>query len=795
MEKQQWTTPVWSKNARPFYDGTRKDMHYTYPDWGNAGPGVFIPAQHMNSLWLEPSISSSSSCFDTLKDIQKKFPLQDTLQHSYPVLQPQKLYSQHNFQYTLAGNCLDAVEIGGQTMVVHVKYSSNDQAVVASRLVPGRYFQNDKLMEGDPYFHLERQNDVLLDQDVYQVVAKALHNDVQVLVRTPTTVQLSSLRQTGFGKENLETLSGSITSDAALSNAQPGLWSLVTVTGKVTLHDADAKQPVWTTHCKESKGIVNAPDRIFKCGFGRHPLFLFVGNENSVYLYDTRVHPDSYRTLFDSRKIKDDEHICSFVSSGDQPHLYLVMNESVYVVDDRQQKTPLMHWRHMLSNSPTFSTINKLDSLELLILSNSQNKEVGMISSEWECGGQQCHGVSVPCHFSFLHDTSAFAHSHGLWFTNQVQERLEDSVWLGMTSLPHPFENNSSLFLSMYSSGDIFLNTFQTSYTNSHSTVFSEDEQELIILRKWETDVVDISTHSWSYHNVNYFDVTDFCQQIYSRPISRHVEKMLATLPNIRLSNSSFNSVEINGLVKNEKKEQEFSNSENSTKCSKNISYGKKNNHGLTKSESETRFIWNLKDQVLKSKSLWQTKFTGCAAWSKSLMETYIIDPILDPSIDLPLLFRDSCTEDSLGKFLPGSLLLDMKMDKIKRCKDFLSPRIISLWLDGKNINIKYEGLRIGESETCSTGRLSGLLGATEVPEIKNEFQYHNAPLDIARLSAKLSAYHPDNNSANQSLEVDKLCESHTYPSQTTLEISVNSHGRSKRTAKKLKKKKRLDGF
>lgn len=666
-------------------------------------------------------------------------------------------------------------------MVVHVEYSSNDQAVVASRLVPGKYFQNDKLMDGDPYFHLERQNDVLLDQYVHQVVGKGVHNNFLVLVRTPNTVKLSSLRQTGFGEENVEIESGSITSDAALSNAQPGLWSLITVNGKVTLHDSDAKQPVWTTHCKETKGIVNTPNRKFKCEFGRHPLFLFVGNENSVNLYDTRMPPNSHRTLFDLRKISDNlsihEDICSFALSGYQPHLYLVMNESVFVIDDRQQKSPLMQWRHMLSNSPTFSTVNKLDSHELLILSDSQNKEVGIISSGWE---QQCHGVSVPCHFSILHDTSAFAHSHGLWFTNQVQERLEDSMWRGVTSLS---ENNNLLFLSMYSNGDIFLNTFQTSDTNPESTVFSEDEQGLILLRKWEEDVVDISTHSWSYHDVNYFNVTNFCHQVFRKP-SRHVEEILATLPNIRLGSSSFNSVDIN-----EKEEKENSNSENNAKCSQSRSCGKKNNHGLTKSESGTSFIWNLKDQVLKFKSLKPAKLTECAAWNKSLMETYIIDPILDPSVDLPLHFRDSCAEDSMGKFLPESVLRDMKMDKMKRCKDFLSPRLISLWLDGKNINIKYEGLRTGESEICSTGRLSALLGGTE----KNEFQYHTAPLDIARLSAKPSAYQPGYNGEDQNLEVEKLCES--YTSQTALENSVNLHGRSKRMAKKLKKKKRLDGF
>lgn len=760
----------------------------------------------ITGLWLECSKPSLSSSFTTLKNIQKKFPLQATKQHSYPILHPQRFYSQHNFQYTSPGNCLDAVEISGHTMVVHVEYSNNDKTVVASRLVPGRYFQNDKLMVGDTYFHLDRQNDVSFDQYVYQVVAKALHNDVHVLVRTPFSVQVSGLRQTGFLKESFEILSGSITSDAALSNVLPGMWSLVTVTGKVTFHDINDEKPVWTTHCKEPKTIMNQPTQIFKCGFGRHPFILLVGNERSVYLYDTRVHPNSCRTLFDLKKVKDDasihEDICCFVSSDDQPHLYLVMNESVYVMDDRQQNIPLMHWRHLLPDRPTFSTLKKLDSLELLILSNSQNKEVCMISSEWEYGRQQCHGVSVPFHFSILHDTSTFAHSHGLWFTNQVQERLEESVFLGTTSLSNPVENGSLLFLSMYNNGDIFLNTFRNSYTKTDSTVFNEDEEgliknedRLVILKKWETDVVDISTQSWSYHNINYFDVTDFSHQILNRPSTRHVEEMLGGLPDIKLSKSNTNSMEINGSVKNERNEQVFSNSKNSIMYSKKISDKKKNNQSTIKSASETSYIWNLKGQVLKCKSLRPKKSTGCAAWNESLMETYITDPMLDPSFDLPLHSRDFYTEDSLCKFLPESVLLDLKMDKIKSCKDFLSPKIILMWLDGKNINIKFKEIRIDGCEPHNTGRLSGLLRVTDVLEKKQEFQYHTAPLDLARLSVKLNAYQAHHNRINQSPDVDKLYESYTYPPQITLENTTNLHGKSMSTVKIRKKKKRLDGF
>lgn len=753
----------------------------------------------LTGLWLEPSLSSSNSCFTTLKNIKKRFPLKATLHHSYPILPPQRLYSQHSFHYTPAGNCLDAVEIGDQTVVMHIAYTSGDQRVVASRLMPGWYYQTDELIENNSCFHLEKQGNVLLDQHVYQVVSKALHNDVNVLVRTPTTVQLFGWKQTGFKKENQKILSCSVTSDAALSNVVPGFCSLVTVTGKVTLHDSNATHPVWTTHCRDTKEILNAPARIFRCGFGRHPLFLLVGNESSVYLYDTRVHPNSRRTIFDIKKVQDcvsiHEDICSFVSSVDQPHMYMVMNESVYVVDDRQIKTPLMHWRHMLPKRPIFSTLKKLNSLEMLILSNSQNKEVCMISNVWEYGRQLCHGVSVPCHFSILHDTRTFAHSHGLWFTNQVQQRLEDSKWLGMTSVLHPHEHDCLLFLSMHSCGDIFLNTFQNSYLKTDLTRLSENEQGLATLRKWETDVVNVSTHNWSCHNTNFFDVTAFCHQLLRSPFSQHSEKILAGLPEIKLKNYSISYMNIKGSAKNEWDEQVFSNSENSTnKCLRHKPNEVIKNYNAKKSISETSYIWNLKDQVHKCKTHLTRKSTVSAAWNKSLMETYVVDPFLDPSVDLPMHFSDACTEDSLNKFFPGSVLLDLKTDKIKKCNDFLSPKIINLWIE-KELNLKYERLGIDEHEAYNNGQLSGSSDVIKVPEKKYAFRYHTSPLDLTRLSGNLSTYQPSHNRSDQRPEMGTVDESYSYPPRTTLDIQTELHAKSKKNTKKLKKKKRLDGF
>lgn len=53
MEKQQWTTPVWCKNMCLLNEEKRKDVSYTYPDWGNAGPGIPPPTHHARHQHIE----------------------------------------------------------------------------------------------------------------------------------------------------------------------------------------------------------------------------------------------------------------------------------------------------------------------------------------------------------------------------------------------------------------------------------------------------------------------------------------------------------------------------------------------------------------------------------------------------------------------------------------------------------------------------------------------------------------------------------------------------------------------
>ena len=742
--------------------------------------------------WIQSSGTPSNSCFSTLKDIQRKFPLRAACQYSYPLLQPPRSYCHKSVHHSLIGNCLDVVEVGGEATVVHVDPSTdNQQAVIASRLVQGRYYQKDQPISADPFFHLEKQYNVLQDQNVYQIVSKSLDNDVHVLVRSPTTVHLAVLGQAGFVIDKQETLDGLLTSDAAVSHLLPGLWSLVTLRGQVTLHDAEARKPIWMTHYRESKKFKNESASTFRCDFGRHPLHLFVGNETSLRFYDMRMHSDEYRSLFDikNKYVFDKGHICSFVPSNEQPHFYLVMDECVYVVDDRQPKTPLMYWRHMLQERPTLSTLHRLGSLEILMLSCTQSKEVCMISSKWEGGRQQCQGVSLPRHFPILRDTANFAHSHSLWFTNQVQERLEGSAWLGTATLPHPAQNGSLLFLSLHNSGDIFSHSFQTLHLKDNSAINLEDQQGEAILSQWEKDVVEVSTHSWSSQNVKCFDVTGFFNQVLNKPSARYVEEMLAGLPEVKFNhmNGSTNSMGIKGSSKTDKNKQISTNCEKSAK-----SCHKKDNKGEISADCNEKeslqkigYIWNLREQIQTCKSRWISKSKGCAAWNYSLMENYVIDPILDPSVNLPI--TGAITEDSLSKFLPRSIITDLKMNKIKNCDDFLSSKIQSLWLGENNSNNKKEETK-KEGYGASDSRLSNLIGIPTSTR-KHGFQYHTAPVDLSDVSASLttSSHHVRDEQSPEPPES-------SHPSEAIQE-SKKEPIKSKDTFKKIKKRKRVDGF
>ncbi|XP_063859800.1 uncharacterized protein LOC135100645 isoform X2 [Scylla paramamosain] len=794
MEGNQWTAPVWPK-CGPRKEGRRRDLHYSYPDWGNIGPATATPAQYKD-FQMQSSRTPSRSCFTTVKDVQKEFPLRTTCQFSYPLFHPQRSYSHSCVQHPLVGNRLDVVEVGDQTTVVHVDLTSDkQQAVVASRLRPGRYYQKDESIRDDPFFHLEKRDDILFDH-VYQVVSKSLHNDVHVLVRCPTIVHLLDLGQPGFSRDKMKSFDCSLTSDAALSGAVPGLWSLVTASGEVTLCEAEAREPLWMTHCQQSKNSKNESARIFSCDFGRHPLYLYVRNERQLWLYDTRKPPDAQRPLFDLKKVKDyvsvHENICSFAPSIDQPHVYIVMDESVYVVDDRQPKTPVMHWRHMLPERPTFSALKKLESLEILMLSCTQNKEVCVICSEWECGRQQCYGVGVPHHFPTIRDTAAFAHSHRLWFTNQVQERLEESMWLGTAFLSHPAENDSLLFISLHNSGDIFSHPFQTLQTKGNSATSIETKQGEAILSTWERDVVEVSTHNWSSQNVKYCDVSGFFHQVLNKPSCGYVEKILDGLPEIKLNylNDKTNTMQILGSSKTCKNKQVSPNTKKSENNCHKRTYKVEissdcNDNGFHKRTSN---IWNLKDQVQKYKSNWSSKSSRAGAWNKSLMEAYVIDPIADPSCDLPIHSNDSVIGDSLNKFLPKDMIADLKINKIKSCEDFLSSKITSLWLGENNSSVSEEEAGIEQHETFDK-RLSNLIGIPTAIR-RHGFQYHTAPVDLTDVSARLSTLYQVRSEPSP-----EPCETSGYPSAAMLECSQSASLKFKGTSKKQKKKKRVDGF
>ncbi|XP_045130872.1 uncharacterized protein LOC123515979 [Portunus trituberculatus] len=795
MEGSQWTAPIWPKFA-PRSEDKRRDFHYSYPDWGNIGPATAALAQ-CTDLQMESSKAPSSSCFTTLKDIQKKFPLKTTCQFSYPLLHPQRSYSHSCVQHPLVGNCIDVVEVGDQSTVVHVDLTSaKQQAVVASRLRPGRYYQKDEPITDDPFFHLEKQDNILVDH-VYQVVSKSYHNDVHVLVRCPTAVHVAALGQSGFARDTIKSFDSSLTSDAALSSIVPGLWSLVTANGEVSLFDAEAREPLWMTCCLRSRNSKNESARTFGCDFGRHPLNLFVRNEGQLWLYDTRKSPDFPGPLFDLKKIEEyasaQENICSFIPCSDQPHVYIVMDESVYVVDDRQPKTPVMHWRHMLPESPTFSALKRFESLEILMLSCTQNKEISMICSEWECGMQQCFGVGLPHHFPTVRDTAAFAHSRCLWFTSQVQERLEESTWLGTALLSHPVESDRLLFISLHNTGDIFSHPFQSLQTKTNSTLSIEKKQGETMLDKWERDVVEVSTHNWLFQNVKYFDVSGFFHQVLNKQSCGYVEEILDGLPEIKLNHlndktNSSNSMQILASKTNKNKQVSPNTKKAAKSCLKIIEKVEKSTDCNGENfHKKTSNIWNLKDQVQKYKSNWASKSSRARSWNRSLMDAYVIDPNADPFCDRYIHSNDSVTENCLNKFLPKDMIADLKIDKIKSCEDFLASKITSLWLGEHNTSVRDEKAGIEQHETFDK-RLSNLIGIPTTKR-KHGFQYHTAPVDLSDVSARLNMLYQVRNEPSP-----EPYETSGYPSASILESSQSASVKSKGTLKK-KKKKRLDGF
>ncbi|KAG7155847.1 hypothetical protein Hamer_G019261, partial [Homarus americanus] len=560
MEKQHWSTPIWNLDKNIQYNNKGR-RHYVYPDWGNVGAGLEVdPQQHtpLQEQLLEHDPESTRQLtkyrYRTQKDIERKFPLKRTLEFAYPLLSPKKIVSPSkviNSKHSVIGNCLDMMELNGIIYLIHPVWKNDQQQVVASRLSQGGIFcEPSESLEKKNFFKLKKFAHVSQDETISQIVSKEVNNNGYIVIQSQRNAELVSLgERQEFTSSKCDIINNSLISDVDLNDTLPGVWSLASSNGEIYLHDANVERCTWSINLKNKWNESDLSN--YQCNFGRHPMSLMVGNESAIWVCDTRIHVDAIhkkqhgvndntlRTLLEVREMKkyfaDFEKISSFSKLGDMPYVYVVAGSSVFVMDERNCKMPIMNWRHMLYEMPSYTSRLKFGDLDFLMLANKQEKKVSVITSEWITDNYNtwCRGVSLPKHFSIACDTLNFAHKQNLWFGNQVQERF-DSSWAGVTSCVNPNDKAGMLFFSLYGNGDIFSQEFRVDQNDTglpHSEPEDITQYGKDILSRWEEKTVEVSVNKLPNKSFSYYSALPFYQRVTNKTISKELDELCGSGP------------------------------------------------------------------------------------------------------------------------------------------------------------------------------------------------------------------------------------------------------------------------
>ncbi|XP_071513459.1 uncharacterized protein [Panulirus ornatus] len=795
MEDQHWNVPIWSN--RKFNEKEMIREHtYTYPDWGNVGPTVFSGkttddltfTNESEGTWLKDGAPLTAKKrkynYQRQKDIERKFPLEKTLQFAYPLLHPRKIHSFRNVndaKRVFRGNCLDVLEMNGRIYVLH---PMGQRRVFASMLKKGIYCKEDETQEDNLFFKLNECANFPLNEPLYQIVAKEVNNTGIVLFRSRTEAQLLALQEEEevVKSNRCDVLNNYLTTDIALSDTLPGVWALACANGEVLLQNAQDENCLW--HASFQKKRVKSRLSRYHCDFGKHPLSLIVGNESTIWVCDTRMkarvnihsEPETsgiVHTVVKVNEMKkyysDFEEICSFTHIKRLPYLYVVSANSVYVMDERYCKMPVMSWKHLLMKRPSYISTQEFGDKQFLMLANSHEKKVSVIANQWEANNYNvwCRGLSLPKHFHIAKDTINFAHKQDLWFRHQVHDWLE-STWSGIASFVHPNDNLSMLFLSLYSNCDIFAQLFKVSKGHDkglpQNTGVRDTQCGKEILSRWEEDIVKVSIKKSLSNSFTYFDASSFYQKFVCNGISEDLKEMFAGLP-VPIIDDSHDKDDAPG----------------SRLCHSKADNDKKKD------------TWQVRELVRRLKKKRQNKSVGNTSqkkdkdplWVDSLLDNYICDYDVYDMKDLSLP-GNSGDSDILSNYLPRKMASFLKMDNLKKCKDFLAPKILSLW-------------QMDEAESSTS---TGPCNFSHEPT----FHYYTAPFDVTCLSSlppklEMETHHDTMEATDTNLEVvsqtSQVSQSISMISKDASQLSESTPLLKRKSRKICKKKlkKRVDGF
>ncbi|KAK8754560.1 hypothetical protein OTU49_016693 [Cherax quadricarinatus] len=718
MSGQPWNTPIWGSRKNSPRVPASKQLYPRHLDWSSVGPGVEVTHTVNNAALSSsqeqqmqpgPQLTPQSIQYRYMKrkDIEKTFPLGKTLDFAYPLLHPKKIQpsrKETKQESVFAGNCLEVLEVHGKNYVIHPEWKDGQEQIMLSKLEKGIYCGDD-YKRNNLFFKLNKFACLPQEKTVLQIVSKEVYNSGYILLRSHRSAEFICLE--GGQQEHKSTECNIIneysTTDVALSDTLPGIWAVACTDGDVSLRNAQDECPIWNASFQEKK--IMSKFSLYHCDFGRHPQSLLVGNESAVWLCDTRVKANvhkykNYQTnksCFTVLVVKEVqkylsgfEEICSFSKISESPYLYVVTEDSVFVVDERFCKMPVMNWKHMLIKRPFYTSTKRFDDMEFLMLANSHEKKVSIIANEWITNkyNRQCRGVSLPKHFQIVQDTVNFAHKQDLWFRHQVQDRLDNS-WKGVTSVVHPKDSLGMLFLVLYSNGDIFSQVFKVSQEDSdfpHGGAAENIQYGKSMLSKWEEETVKVSVNKSLTDKITYFDTSSFYQKVLKKSVTKEIVEIFEDNPDI-------------DTVKK-------------------------------------KMIWNIRKQVQKLRE--QKKVNKLKKAKKQLRTTHWLDVLFDnyitdcSSSELKHLPPPKNLKPSvLSNYLPPKIMSFFNIENLKSFQDFLAPKILSVWVgsDTEKINniesnFHYQTAPFDSSLLSSLPakmRVDDQINALEVPDLEFE--------------------------------------------------------------------------
>ena len=281
-----------------------------------------------------------------------------------------------------------------------------------------------------------------------------------------------------------------------LSYDTPIRWLHCTEGLDINFHDSQREKAVWSCSLKESVCKWCA------AVFSSRSEEAFAITDSQIYRLDFRT-KGSHSVYVDLEAYEDVlelSPLCEVVPmSNGRPYVFHITASKAILWDDRSNKSPVLTWRHLLTDRPKRAVFKSFNDRDMLFLSSEQDHRVSCIAMSGFSGAVETsqhfgRSLGISKHFECIKSLSDFANFNDLFFFEEFDARLKYCYFSGMECTSSSSDNNSDItcFVSNHL-GDIFSCSLTYKEGKDSLSIEQEDYHQSVLgrLNLWQDLVLE----------------------------------------------------------------------------------------------------------------------------------------------------------------------------------------------------------------------------------------------------------------------------------------------------------------